>query len=91
MRWSLSTSLNGVHSSVMGLYDAGFVVVLLGLRSVMILPIFQSEGIMQYVYEKDYVGECCDAMGTEMFNVNIRDLVMANAVMELSFTPLYFI
>ena len=52
MRMSLSTTLDGVQSSVMGLYDAGLVGVLLGLRSVMILPIFQSEGIMQCVYEK---------------------------------------
>ena len=46
-----SITLEGVQSSVMGLYDAASVGVLLGLSSVMILPIFQMSGIIQCAYE----------------------------------------
>ena len=51
-RMSLSTTMDGVQSSVMGLYDAGLVGDLLGLSSVIILPIFHREGMMQCEYEK---------------------------------------
>ena len=37
--------LEGVHSSVIGLYEAASVGGLFGFSSVMILPIFQSCGI----------------------------------------------
>ena len=46
-----STTLDGVHSSVMGLYEAASVGVLFGFKSVMILPIFQILGIKQCAYE----------------------------------------
>ena len=39
-RMSLSTTLDGVQSSVMGLYDARLIRVLLGLSSVTISPNF---------------------------------------------------
>ena len=46
-----SMTLDGVQSSVIGLYDAASVGVLFGLRIVIILPIFQMSGIMQCAYE----------------------------------------
>ena len=50
-KMSRSTTLDGVQSSVMGLYEAASVGVLFGFRSVMILPSFQICGIMQCAYE----------------------------------------
>ena len=46
-----STTLDGVQSSVMGLYEAASVGVLFGFRSVIILPSFQICGMMQCAYE----------------------------------------
>ena len=46
-----SMTLDGVQSSVIGLYEAASVGDLLGLRSVIILPVFQMNGILECVYE----------------------------------------
>ena len=46
-----STTLDGVQSRVMGLYEAACVGVLFGFRSAIILPSFQICGIMQCAYE----------------------------------------
>ena len=42
-----STTLEGVQSSVIGLYDAASVGALFGLSNVMIFPSFQMFGIVQ--------------------------------------------
>lgn len=52
LRIRRSMTLEGVQSSVIGLYEALSVGGLFGLRSVMILPTFQSEGMTQNLYEK---------------------------------------
>ena len=44
-----SMTFDGVQSSVIGLYEAASVGDLLGLRSVIILPVFQMNGILECV------------------------------------------
>ena len=44
-----SMTLDGVQSSVIGLYEAASVGDLLGLRNVIILPVFQMNGILECV------------------------------------------
>ena len=50
-RISLSSILTGVHRSYMGLYEAGSVSGLLGLRMGTILDVFQVLGMMLCVTE----------------------------------------
>ena len=47
VRIALSITLEGVQRSVIGLYEVRLVSGLLGLRIVMILPSFQSVGMIQ--------------------------------------------
>jgi len=51
-RTSLSAIFEGVQRRVMGLYEAGSVGFLLGLRMVIILPFFQIAGNLHWLYHK---------------------------------------
>ena len=51
LRRRRSTTLEGVQSSVIGLYDAASVGTLFGFSNAIIFPIFQMSGIMQSAYE----------------------------------------